>query len=286
MNHPQSRFAVVTGGTDGIGAATARALRAAGADVVIVGRSQEKAAALLRADKSHGGTGSMSTIVADLAEMKNVITVVDEVADRTDHIDLLVHAAGILITRTEHTTEGIEKDFAVGYLSRFVFLEHAARRSLLSRSTRMVNIAASAPTIPWYARMEFSSQTEVEARVGMRSHGQAQLANDLLTAQAPTRYGITAIGYGPGAVNTSIRREVPHAAQAIMKPFYARVTRQPEEVGAELLAVLLDPAVPAGSATIRNRKGTFPAAAYVADPARQHELIMVSEALAARALGS
>lgn len=240
----------------------------------------------MRADELRSGPGSLTAIVTDLSEMKNVVTVSDALTARTNRIDILVHAAGILLTKAEYTIEGIEKDFAVSYLSRFVFLEQAAERSLLGPSTRMINIAASAPNIPWFARMEFSSQADVEARVGMRSHGQAQLANDLFTAQAPSRYGITAVGYGPGAVNTNIRREVPRVLQSIMKPFYARVTRQPDQVAAELLDILLDPALPAGSVTFRNRRGAFPAAPYVADPARQRELIGVSEALARKALGS
>jgi NAD(P)-dependent dehydrogenase (short-subunit alcohol dehydrogenase family) len=219
------RTAVVTGGTDGIGAATALRLYRQGAHVTIIGRSQAKADALTARAAAEAGRGSLRAVVADLSEMATVEATVNRLAGDTPAIDVLVHAVGILLPRTEHTVEGMEKDFAVGYLSRFVFLEAAARHHLLHPGTRMINIAASSPKIPSFARMEFTDLAEVQARVGMRSHGQAQLANDLLTAQAPVRYGISAVGYGPGSVNTNIRREVPALIRAIMKPFFALVTR-------------------------------------------------------------
>jgi len=190
---------------------------------------------------------------------------------------------GVLLTRAAHTAEGVEQDLAVSYLSRFLFLEEAARHGLLTPATRLVNIAASARRVPFYVRMEFDDLDVVRGRTGMAGHGQAQLANDLLTARAPERYGITAIGYGPGAVDTAIRREVPALAQAVMRPFYARATRRPSAVAAQLLDLLADPAPTPGTAVFADRRGTFPAASYVADRRRQDALLAVSERLVADA---
>ncbi|MET9118898.1 SDR family NAD(P)-dependent oxidoreductase [Streptomyces longwoodensis] len=280
MNNLNGKTAVVTGGTDGIGAATARALRDRGAAVVIIGRSAAKAANLEREPALHGG--SLQALTADFSSMAQVRSVVRQLAEGHRHIDFLVHAVGILITRAQYTDEGLEMDLAVSY----VFLEEAAALGLLKGATRMVNIAASAPEVPKYARMEFDDLDTVRARTGMKGHGQAQLANDLLTAQAPGRYGITAVGYGPGAVNTSIRREVPKILQAVMKPFYARATRQPQDTAADLLALLVDEPTPPSSVTFANRDGRFGPAAYLTDPRRQDDLISVSDALARQAAGT
>lgn len=278
--------AVITGGTDGIGAATALQLYRHGAHVTIIGRSAAKADALTARAAARPGPGSLQAIVADFSRMTAVEATVDRLARDHASIDLLVHAVGILITRAEYTSEGIEKDFAVGYLSRFVFLEAAARLKLLHPGTRMINIAASAPKVPSYARLEFSDLAEVEARTGMKSHGQAQLANDLLTAQAPARYGITAIGYGPGSVDTNIRRELPAAVRAVMKPFFAPVTRSADQVATQLTGILTDPTLDRGTAHFHGRKGPFPAAAFITDEARQQALLQTSTALARKALGN
>ncbi len=281
-----SRTAVVTGGTDGIGAATALRLYRQGAHVTIIGRSQAKADALTAQASAEPGRGSLRAVVADFSEMATVQATVDRLTRNTPAIDVLVHAVGILLPRTEHTVEGIEKDFAVGYLSRFVFLEAAARHHLLHPETRMINIAASSPKVPSFARMEFTDLDEVQARVGMTSHGQAQLANDLLTAQAPARYGITAIGYGPGSVDTNIRREIPTFVRAIVKPFFAPVTRTPDQVATQLVGILADPTLQNSTAHFYNKMGPFLAAAYITDPTRQEALLLASLALAKKALSS
>lgn len=275
--------AVVTGGTDGIGAATVRLLRDRGADVVAVGRSAVKADAVRARDAAGPDRpGRLDVRLADLGLMSEVVRTVEGLD--VQRIDLLVHAVGVLIPRAEHTAEGLEKDFAVSYLGRYLFLEHARRVGLLSDRTRLVNLAASAPRIPRFARVEFGSAEQVAARTGMRAHGQAQLADDLLTALAPGRYGITAVGYGPGAVDTGIRREIPRVARAVLRPVYARATRRPEQAAADVVAALTDPGLAPRTATFRNRHGTFPPSDYVTDLRRQQELLAVSDELIDRAL--
>lgn len=284
MNTLTGLTAVVTGGTDGIGAATALELRARGANVTIVGRSEDKAQAMVARAAALPGPGSLRAVTADLSLMRTAREVGERLAAELGHIDLLLNAVGILITRTAHTEEGIELDFAVGYLSRFVLVETLAARGALGPDTRIITVAASSREVPKFARMEFDDIAAVEARTGMTSHGQAQLANDLLTAQAAARYGVTAIGYGPGAVDTSIRREVPGLIRAIMKPFYARRTRRPEEVGRQLADIFADPTLQPGDTAFYDRDGRFPTPAFIADEARQADLLRTSLTLSEKAL--
>lgn len=286
MNTLTGLTAVVTGGTDGIGAATALELRARGADVTIIGRSPAKAEAMVARAAALPGPGSLRAITADLSLMRTAREIGDRLADEIGHVDLLLNAVGILITRTAHSEEGIELDFAVGYLSRFVLMETLAARGAFTPTTRIVTIAASSREVPKFARLEFDDLAAVEARTGMTSHGQAQLANDLLTAQAAARYGVTAVGYGPGAVDTSIRREVPALIRTLMKPFYARSTRRPEEVGRQIADIFADPTLQPGDTAYFDRSGRFPTASFIADDARQAALLRTSLALTEKALAS
>ena len=223
-------------------------------------------------------------MLADFSLMKNVVVAVEQLADAVEHIDILVHAVGVLLPRTEHTSEGIEKDFAISYLARFAFLEEASKRGLVDGETRMINISASGPKVPSYAQLEFQPLSEVQARVGMKSHGQAQLANDLLTIQSPARYGLTAIGYGPGSVRTQIRREVPGAIQRLMAPFFMFTTRDPQDVADQLVEILTDPSLPNDRASWFNKKGRFAPAPFITDTRRQTDLLNASLALLRQAL--
>lgn len=277
------KTAVITGGTNGIGAATARELRRRGAHVVIIGRSQDKSDAMVRESAAQPGPGSLEAIVSDFSLMARVETAVDELAQRIESIDLLVNAVGIFLTRPDYTGEGLEKDFAVSYLSRFVFLEAAMKHGLLTPSTRMVNISATAPKMPGRARMEFEDLEVVAARTGFASHSQAQTANDLLTIQTGRRYGIAALGYGPGNVETGILRELPLATRVMFFPF-TRNKRSPEQVAAQLVGLLGDDQWSTETATFAGKKGRFAPDPFLTDQRRQRDVIAISEALARRAL--
>ena len=271
-----TKTALVVGGTDGIGAAVALELFQQGARVIIVGRSGEKARKVVEASKMLQSKGTIEAIVSDCSLMKNVKATVRQLRETIESIDILVYTVGILITKTEHTAEGIEKDFAVSYLSRFVCTEELHKQGLLTETTIMLNVAASAPKVPSYAQMEFSDVAEVQSRVGMKSHGQAQLANDIFTQFAAARYSITTIGYGPGSVNTNIRRELPRFLVALVQPFFAFSTREPQEVGRQIVSILSQKNLKKGQAQYFNRHGVFSVNPFIANTRRQSEVLATS----------
>lgn len=275
---------VVTGGTNGIGAATALTLRRQGARVIIVGRSQTKADSLVTQSAGMGEPGSLEAIVADFASMTTVESVVAQIAERTTTIDVLIHAVGIFLTTADYTIEGIEKDFAVSYLSRFVFLEKASRLGLLAPTTRLINLAAPSPQMPKRAQMDFDDLTTVAGRTGFAAHSQAQTANDLLTAQAGTRYGIAALGYGPGNVDTGILRELPLSSRVLFFPF-TRNKRTPQQAADQLSGLLSSPDWRPGEVGFANKKGRFVTPAFINDAQRQANVITISTELARQALG-
>ncbi len=86
------RVALITGGGTGIGAATARALAATGAHVVICGRREELLAAT--AQDIEGTGGSALAVTADIREPDQVDRVVDAALARHGTIDVLVNNAG------------------------------------------------------------------------------------------------------------------------------------------------------------------------------------------------
>jgi NADP-dependent 3-hydroxy acid dehydrogenase YdfG len=88
MNGVNGRVVVVTGAAGSAGAATTRALRAAGATVVAVGHSPERLAAL--ADANPG----ITTEVADLSDATAVQELASRVRDRHGAVDGLVHLVG------------------------------------------------------------------------------------------------------------------------------------------------------------------------------------------------
>lgn len=95
------KYALVTGGSRGIGAATAKALAAQGAHVVVGYLSGEQAATDVAreiAEKGRSsGKGSAETVRIDAGSFEDSERVVQEVAKRLGRLDILVVSAGIAI---------------------------------------------------------------------------------------------------------------------------------------------------------------------------------------------
>ncbi|MCA9897617.1 MAG: SDR family oxidoreductase [Anaerolineales bacterium] len=85
-----NKIAIVTGGASGMGAATARELAAAGAQVVIVDRNGALAAEVAQEIGAE-------TAVGDISDPDFCQQVVDEVVERYGRLDILVNAAGIIV---------------------------------------------------------------------------------------------------------------------------------------------------------------------------------------------
>lgn len=89
----QGKTAVVIGGTGVLCGEMAQGLAQAGAEVVIVGRSQEKADERLESIKSAGGQGYF--VAADVASRESLEALLAEVMERSGKVDILVNGAGI-----------------------------------------------------------------------------------------------------------------------------------------------------------------------------------------------
>lgn len=87
------KIALVTGGTRGIGAATALALAREGADVAIIGRRLDAETAAVR-DSIVGLGRRCEAIQADCAQPEEVERCVRETGSRLGSVDVLVHSAG------------------------------------------------------------------------------------------------------------------------------------------------------------------------------------------------
>lgn len=94
----KGRRILVTGGSSGIGAATARATAAAGARVAVLGRDPERVAAVA------ADTDGVA-VTADITELDGVPGAVDGAAHRLGGLDAVVHAAGMMIVGSVADTD-------------------------------------------------------------------------------------------------------------------------------------------------------------------------------------
>jgi NAD(P)-dependent dehydrogenase (short-subunit alcohol dehydrogenase family) len=92
-NSYENKVALVTGGTSGIGKATALAFANAGAKVVVTGRREKEGMEVVAEIKKRGGTASF--FKADFAEDSDVRAAVDFVLATYDRLDIAFNNAGV-----------------------------------------------------------------------------------------------------------------------------------------------------------------------------------------------
>ncbi len=191
------RTIVITGASDGIGAAAARRLRRNGENVVVVGRSENKTAAVaaeLDADY----------FVADFADLSQVRALADKVRSKYPRIDVLGNNAGGMFTKLHKTADGYEITFQVNYLAPFLLTTQLIQVLLDSRAT-IVNTTSSSQKL--LRKVTITDFETTDRRRPSVAYALAKLANILFTRELHRRYhadGLSAAVVHPGFVNTNI----------------------------------------------------------------------------------
>ncbi len=195
------KVALVTGGTSGIGKATATALAAMGADVVVVGRDPErgeKAAAEIRAQTG----GRVDLALANLASQAEVRNLAAEFKRRYDRLDVLVNNAGLVQSTRTETPDGLETTFATNHLAPFLLTN--LLQDLLEKSAPSRVITVSSEAERW-GNIDFDDLQSKKKYRGFPVYGMTKLANIMFTYELAERFkgtGVTATCMHPGAVNT------------------------------------------------------------------------------------
>jgi NAD(P)-dependent dehydrogenase (short-subunit alcohol dehydrogenase family) len=149
------KVAVVTGGSSGIGYATALALAAEGCSVVIAGRDEKKLRQAAESiSPSKAGTAEVVSQVCDVRDAQAVDELFAMVKKRFKHLDILVNNAGITqpVLSVEDTSIELWRDVIDTNLTS-VFLCTKAALPLMKRGATIVNnLSAGAKQVfPNYA---------------------------------------------------------------------------------------------------------------------------------------
>jgi NAD(P)-dependent dehydrogenase (short-subunit alcohol dehydrogenase family) len=191
------RTIVITGASDGIGAAAARRIRRGGHNVVLVGRSESKTAAV-------AAELAAQYFVADFAELSQVRDLAGKIRSAYPRIDVLANNAGGVFAKLERTADGHEITFQVNYLAPFL-LTTLLLDVLTGSHATIVNTSSSSQRL--LRNVKLADFETTERRRPSTAYALAKLANILFTRELHRRFsgdGISAAVVHPGFVNTNI----------------------------------------------------------------------------------
>jgi len=234
------RTVLVTGGTTGIGRATALGLATMGARLAITGRDRGRAEAAAREIRAAGG-GQVDVFVADLSSQSQVRRLADEVLQSLPRIDVLVNNVGGYWNTRHVTPDGLERTFALNHLAPFLLTDLLLDRLRHSAPARVVTVASNAQAM---GRIDFDDLQGERSYSGARAYNQSKLANVLFTYELARRLagtGVTANALHPGVVSTSFGAEDPGRVQRLFVPFMRPFMKTPAEGAATSIHVASAP---------------------------------------------
>ncbi len=110
---------LITGGSSGLGAETARAMAASGADVIITARTDAKGQATV--EQIRASTGKTVSVEAlDLGSIQSIRAFAERINSGDRKIDLLINNAGIMACPEQTTEDGFEMQFGTNHLGHFL----------------------------------------------------------------------------------------------------------------------------------------------------------------------
>ena len=217
----KGKVCVVTGATSGIGKAAAAALATLGAQVVLVGRDQGRAAAAA-AEIGAAGPVPPKVEIADLASMEQVRALAGRLA-ALERIDVLINNAGLVLGERRVTKDGFEHVFAVNHLAPFLLTNLLLPKLTGSAPARVVTVTSDAHSA---AKLDLDDPGLEHGWDSWRSYANSKLANILFTRELARRLdgtGVTANCAHPGVVRTGFGREgklLLRLGTTIARPFF------------------------------------------------------------------
>ena len=202
------KIVVITGASSGIGLATAIALAQAGAKILGVGRSSERAAQAALAIHKAAPDADIQFYIADLARQADVRCLAAEIRtdleDDNHALDALVNNAGTYSGRYTLTEDGVELTLAVNHIAAFLLtleLLPALQRSSLAR---VITVSSNSH---YASRLNLRTVNKPPIYHGLFAYQDSKLCNILFTAEFNRRYAgpnLRAFAVDPGLVNTAI----------------------------------------------------------------------------------
>jgi retinol dehydrogenase-14 len=234
---------LITGGTSGIGKATAMGLAALGARVAITGRDPERAEAAAVVIRGATGNPGVDGFGADLSSQAEVRRLAAAILDTYPRLDVLVNNVGGSWATRHVTADGLEQTFAVNHLAAFLLTNLLLDRLKASAPARVVTVSSNAQA---RGKIDFEDLQGERNYSEQRAYPQSKLASVMFTYELARRLagtGVTATVLHPGVVSTGFGAEDPSRIFKLIVPLYRPFMKTPRQGAATSIYLASSPAV-------------------------------------------
>ena len=199
------RNVLLTGGTSGLGAETARVLASIGASVTITGRNRSRGETIA-AGLPSGDDCAARFEYLDPGSLSSVRDFAGRYRDSGRPLHILINNAGIMATPFSRTADGFESQFGTNHLGHFALtagllpaLRAAGGARIIAVSSRAHRRSDVVFDDPNYCRRPYDP---------WEAYGQSKTANAIFAVGVTQKHaadGITANALMPGAISTGLQ---------------------------------------------------------------------------------
>ena len=235
MPSQAGRTAIVTGANSGLGLEAARALAAAGAQVVLACRNTAKGEEAAESIRSRAAGASVIVEELDLASLDSVRACAGRLVSGCESLDLLINNAGVMAPgRRTETADGFELQIGTNHLGHFaltgLLLPHLQGR----KGARVVTVSSTAHR---FGRIRFDDLQGERRYNRWRAYGQSKLANVLFARELDRRLRaagstVASLAAHPGYAATNLQTAAPPAFDRAVFAVSNRLLAQSAEMGA------------------------------------------------------
>ena len=226
----KNKLVVITGATSGIGYSTAKKYASMGADLLCINRNSDKSKSLKNEIEKKYGV-KCDFILADLSNLKDIENVVEKLLKLPKHIDVLIHNAGIYLTKKQLTTDGLDMVFVVNYLSSFLINYLLMDKLKKEGNTRILLVGSEGHRFAaWGINVE-DMNFEKNKYSAYKSYGLSKTAQILSMNILNKRFkdsGVTINTMHPGAVKSETGKENGVFYRWFKKSIFDRMLDSPD----------------------------------------------------------
>lgn len=228
---------LITGGTDGIGKATALQLAQRGHHLTIVGRNKAKGQQAAQEITQKTGA-SVEFVSVDMSLMRDVQQFAEAYRASHPSLDILVHSAGVMMSERVVTDEGFEMTFATQYLSRY-WLTELLMPALDKSDKGQVFFVSSGRTGD--GNLNYDNLNGEQKYSAFSALQTSSSALSLYTLSLMNEYPLHQVyNYGPGLVRSSLGRNMPANMNAFINTVGRLFSISVEQAAKEITTLLTE----------------------------------------------